>query len=104
MAENAGMQVGEGALQQAANTISESQNSLQSRLQRLEGDLSNVSAIWQGPAAARFTQLMAQWRENADKTTKALSEFVEKLGGASRSYSQQEDDLAADMGKYAAGL
>ena len=47
---------------------------------------------------------MAQWRENADKTTKALSEFVEKLGGASRSYSQQEEDLAADMGKYAAGL
>ena len=87
MAENAGMQVGEGALQQAANTISESQNSLQSRLQRLEGDLANVSAIWQGPAAARFTQLMTQWRENADKTTKALSEFVEKLGGASRSYS-----------------
>ena len=79
MAENAGMQVGEGALQQAANTISESQNSLQSRLQRLEGDLSNVSAIWQGPAAARFTQLMAQWRENADKTTKALSEFVDNL-------------------------
>ena len=104
MAGNSGMQVGEGALQQAANTISESQNSLQSRLQRLEGDLANVSAIWQGPAAARFTQLMTQWRENADKTTKALREFVEKLGGASRSYSQQEEDLAADMGKYAAGL
>ena len=104
MAGNSGMQVGEGALQQAANTISESQNSLQSRLQRLEGDLANVSAIWQGPAAARFTQLMTQWRENADKTTKALSEFVEKLGGASRSYSQQEEDLAADMGKYTSAL
>ena len=98
MAETAGMQVGEGALQQAANTISESQNSLQSRLQRLEGDLSNVSAIWQGPAAARFTQLMAQGRANADKTTKAPSEFVEKLGGASRPYSPPEEDPAPDMG------
>ena len=47
---------------------------------------------------------MQQWRDNADKTTNALSEFVEKLGGASRAYSQQEEDLAADMGKYTSAL
>ena len=104
MAGNSGMQVGEGALQQAANTISEAQGSLQARLKRLEGDLANVSAVWQGPAAQRFNQLVQQWRENADKTTNALSEFVEKLGGASRAYTQQEEDLAADMNKYSAGL
>ena len=104
MAGNSGMQVGEGALQQAANTISNAQGSLQARLKRLEGDLANVSAVWQGPAAQRFTQLVQQWRENADKTTNALSEFVEKLGGASRAYTQQEEDLAADMNKYGAAL
>lgn len=104
MAGNSGMQVGEGALQQAANTISEAQGSLQARLKRLEGDLANVGAVWQGPAAQRFGQLMQQWRENADKTTNALSEFIEKLGGASRAYSQQEEDLAADMGKYTSAL
>ena len=99
MAGNSGMQVGEGAIQQAANTISEAQGSLQARLKRLEGDLANVGAVWQ-----RFGQLMQEWRDNADKTTNALSEFVEKLGGASRAYSQQEEDLAADMGRYTSAL
>jgi WXG100 family type VII secretion target len=81
----------DGALKQGADAVAQSRGELQRELSSLEGKLSGIGSHWQGQGAVAFNQLMARWREDANKIVSALNEFESNLLTSQSTYTASDE-------------
>lgn len=75
-----------------------------SQLATLRGQLQGVSAVWQGDAAMRFTQLMQRWDTNAKTVSDALASIADAIQSSGAAYQSQEDQTASSLSPIANAL
>ena len=94
----------EGALKQGFSAVESTKSDIDSHLKRLEGDLSTIGSSWQGAASVQFTQLMAQWQENAAKVNQALQDLADNLRATDSSMEANESETENSFSNLLGGL
>ena len=89
----------DGALKQGADAVAQSRGELKSELGSLEGKLSSIGSHWQGQGAVAFNQLMARWREDANKIVSALNEFESNLLSSQSTYTASDEAQQSAMSR-----
>ena len=88
----------EGALKQGFSAVESTKADIDSHLKRLEG------SSWQGAASVQFTQLMAQWQENAAKVNQALQDLADNLRATDSSMEANESETENSFSNLLGGL
>ncbi|MFC8191284.1 WXG100 family type VII secretion target [Cellulomonas sp. NPDC057328] len=88
MAENISAE--EGALARGAQAVADARQGIDNRVAQVRREIETVGGMWTGPAASRFTQLMAEWDTKTKKLNSVLDQLEASLTGTAR--DQQATD------------
>ena len=102
MADGFGTTVEE--MQRAGQHVFTVNDTVQSDLAALRGQLAPLAGAWRGEASAVFTALMARWDADARSLNEALRAIGDAIQGSGRTYQQQEDEATAGMSAIRAAL
>ncbi|WP_159809627.1 WXG100 family type VII secretion target [Cellulomonas citrea] len=90
----------EGALQRGAQAVADAKAGIDQRVSFVRSEIETVGSMWTGPAAARFTQLMAEW----DTKTKKLNAVLDTLEASLRGTAQDQASTDESHQQTIAGL
>lgn len=85
------------AMVQAGNHVLSVNDTVQSDLAALRGQIGPLAGAWKGDASTQFVQLMARWDADAKALSEALRGIGEAIGGSAALYQGQEDQQSSDM-------
>ena len=102
MADGFGTTVEE--MQRAGQHVFTVNDTVQSDLAALRGQLTPLAGAWRGDASAAFTALMARWDADARSLSEALQAIGEAITGSGRTYRQQEDTRSSGLSAIRAAL
>jgi WXG100 family type VII secretion target len=91
-------------MQKAAQQVQQVSQEIQQQINSLDSQLEAVAGGWQGSAASAFTQLMARFKEDANKLSQALGNIAETMDSSTKNYSQQESDATSSITKLLGSL
>ena len=74
----------------AANQVDQVSQEIAQALTSLQNQIDPLAASWKGTAATAFNSLMAQWHEDANKLTQALTDISQALSASGKNYAQTE--------------
>lgn len=77
---------------------------VQTDLSALRGQLEPLAGLWRGRAAGEFATLMLRWDTNARSLNEALRSIGEAIQGSAHTYEQQEHDQSAGLSSIRAAL
>jgi WXG100 family type VII secretion target len=80
----------EGALARGAQAVVDARQGIDQRVAQVRREIETVGGMWTGPAATRFTQLMAEWDTKTKKLNGVLEQLEASLTGTAR--DQQATD------------
>ena len=78
------------ALQAKSMAVQGTIGRLQAEVDAMQAGLRELEALWSGPAAANFQQLITQWRATQLKVEESLGSINAALVHASEQYAQAE--------------
>ena len=78
----------------ASKHVLDVNSQLQQQLASLRAQLSTLDATWDGPAKNAFSDLMAQWDQDARKINDNLRGIGEQIGASGTTYSQQDQAVS----------
>ena len=102
MADGFGTTVEE--MQRAGQHVFTVNDTVQSDLAALRGQLTPLAGAWRGEASAAFTALMARWDADARSLSEALRAIGEAITGSGRTYQQQEEAQSVGLSGIRAAL
>jgi WXG100 family type VII secretion target len=88
----------------AAQKVDAVNQRIQGQLKQLKTQVENTRSEWNGPAAARFTTLMAAWDKDTTQLNNALQEIANRLRGNRTAYAQAEQAIGGSMSKIESRL
>lgn len=74
----------------AANQVDQVSQEISQALNSLKSQIDPLASSWQGGAATAFNTLMAQWHDDANKLTAALSDISQALSSSGKNYAETE--------------
>ncbi|GIG27058.1 WXG100 family type VII secretion target [Cellulomonas denverensis] len=95
----------EGALARGAVAVADAKSAIDQKVAGVRGEIEQVGGMWTGPAAGKFTQLMAEWDAKTRKLNAVLDTLEASLQGTARdqaatdeSHQQTISGLSSMMG------
>jgi WXG100 family type VII secretion target len=79
------------AMTAAANNVDQVSQEISSALTTLKNQIDPLASSWQGGAATAFNTLMAEWHQDANKLTAALSDISQALSASGKNYASTEE-------------
>jgi WXG100 family type VII secretion target len=90
--------------QKAAQQVQQVKEELSAELNSLKNQLAPLEAQWSGAAQAAYMQLQERWNTDATNLFNALDEIGQALAGNVKTYTQSEDENAAQIRNVINGL
>ncbi len=87
-----------GELQALGDQISSTSKQIESELDSLRQQISNLDELWQGSASAGYQQTKAQWNNAANDLTQVLASIGAAVSAAEQAYSSTESKNASAWG------
>ncbi|WBL19684.1 MULTISPECIES: WXG100 family type VII secretion target [Citricoccus] len=89
----------EGAILQGAQHVDEHEESLETILRRIQGDVEAIStAQFEGRTALRFRTLMQEWKAESSRVVSVLNQFSTDLRSTVADYDDTDDSGSARVG------
>jgi uncharacterized protein YukE len=95
MGDTGDMRLGESTLKEIANEVSLGRTDFTVLSKKLEGQILEKTAQWQGAGGSSFFNLHAAWMEKQGKIVKALDEFEAQLGFTDKTQKDNDQQQAA---------
>lgn len=90
----------EGAILQGAQHVDEHEESLESILRRIQGDVNAITTTqFEGNTARKFRQLMEEWNAETTRVTHVLEQFSTDLRSIVTDYDDTDDAGSATVGR-----
>ncbi|MCS4489585.1 MULTISPECIES: WXG100 family type VII secretion target [unclassified Corynebacterium] len=87
-----------------AGRVDDTNNEVQSELNRLRGVVDSVRGSWSGTAQVAFDGLMERWNTSALELQKALSSISDNIRSNARAFENVEADNAQSLHNVGGGL
>ncbi|MCU9518883.1 WXG100 family type VII secretion target [Corynebacterium sp. ES2794-CONJ1] len=87
-----------------AGRVDDTNNEVQSELNRLRGVVDSVRGSWSGTAQVAFDGLMERWNTSALELQKALSSISGNIRSNARAFENVEADNAQSLHNVGGGL
>jgi WXG100 family type VII secretion target len=89
------MQLGERTLLDIATEVQTGRDKFKAAAKKLEGQILDKTAAWQGAGGASFFNLHAQWNQKQNKIIDALNEFEASLNIADKDAKNTDSDQSS---------
>jgi len=99
----AGLGTQTDAMQQSAQHVRAVQEGISADLAGLRARLADMPGLWKGPAGVAFVALMGRWDRDATMLSQALMGIGEQLQASGTTYSNNEAEQQAAIGRVAGG-
>lgn len=87
-----------GALVAGAQAAIEAKNDIKTRVRAVQSAATDTKALWQGPAANRYYQLIDSWELEANKIADILDQLEDSLRKTAGDQAASDESFQATIG------
>ncbi|MEV7694881.1 WXG100 family type VII secretion target [Microbacterium sp. NPDC089189] len=88
----------EGALRRGAEAVSTTHVDITDATRRVQRELDQIQAIWQGDASRAYTEMITTWTAGAHRINQTLVHLEEALRSTERSQAALEEQHQSTIG------